>query len=483
MENSGLFENRQAEIDKVLEGRIFRATSEVCAAHNTDVYVVGGFVRDLLLGKASKDIDFVVVGNGNEMAEAVARILKVRNVAHYKHYGTAMFRYRNREIEFVGARKESYRKESRNPVIEIGTLEDDQNRRDFTINALAISLNNADYGKLLDPFNGLKDLAGGIIRTPREPEKTFDDDPLRMLRGIRFAARFGYYIEQKTYDAIAEFGSRIGIISQERITEELNKILMTEKPSIGFRLLESTGLLAYIFPKLLKLKGVEENEGQRHKDNFYHTIEVVDRLAANSNDLWLRWAALLHDIGKPRTKRYEEGIGWTFHGHDAVGAKMVSKIFAELKLPQNEKMRFVQKIVGLHLRPISLTNEQISDSAIRRLLFEAGEDIDSLMLLCEADITSKNKEKVCRFMRNFEIVRSKMAEIEEKDRLRNWQPPISGEYIMETFGIPPCREVGIIKNAIREAILDGLIGNNIDEARELMIRKAAELGFYVEKKI
>lgn len=439
-------------------------------------FVVGGYVRDLLLGHPSKDIDVVVIGKGIDLAKAVGKKAGNAKVKIFKNFGTAMLRYKDWEIEFVGARKESYRSNSRKPVVEDGTLQDDQNRRDFTINAMSISLNKDSYGELVDPFNGRADLDAGIIRTPLDPDVTYSDDPLRMMRAVRFASRFDFRIEKQSYDAISRNAHRLKIVSQERITDELNKIMMAPKPSTGFKLLFHTGLLKEFFPEMVALHGAEYKEGKGHKDNFFHTLIVLDNVAAKSDNLWLRWAAILHDIGKPRTKKWVEGTGWTFHAHDYMGARMLPAIFKKLKLPAGERLKYVQKLVALHLRPIALSEDIVTDSAVRRLLFEAGDDIDDLMQLCEADMSSKIPEKIRRYRKNFEIVRKKLVEIEEKDRLRNWQPPVSGEVIMETFNLKPSKMVGDIKTAIREAILDGEIGNNYDEAYDFMIDQGRQLG-------
>ncbi len=440
-------------------------------------FLIGGFVRDKLINRATKDADIVCVGDGIQLAQEVANLFQPKpNVHFFKTFGTAQIKVNDFDIEFVGARKESYHEHSRKPMVENGTIEDDQNRRDFTINALAIGLNKTNFGTLVDPFDGLLDLENKILRTPLNPDITFSDDPLRMMRCIRFASQLGFYIEEQTFLAIERNKDRIAIVSQERITDELNKIIASPKPSVGFDLLFKSKLLSVIFPSMQALSGAEYVDGLGHKDNFYHTLEVLDNTAKQSTNLWLRWAAILHDIGKPATKRFEEGHGWTFHGHEVVGMRMVSKIFKQLKLPLNEHMKYVEKLVLLHLRPISLSRDEITDAAMRRLLFDAGEDLEDLMILCKSDITSKNQAKVKRFLANFDLVIERLKIVEEKDKIRNWQPPIDGAIIMQTFQLGPSREVGIIKTAVREAILDGLIENNYDAAFEYMLQQAAELG-------
>jgi len=460
-----------------LQDKIFKIISESADELQQECYVIGGYVRDIFLNRPSKDIDVVVVGSGIALAEQVAQKLgKKSKLTVFKNYGTAQVKLNDLEVEFVGARKESYQRDSRNPIVEDGTLEDDQNRRDFTINALALCLNKDRYGELVDPFDGMNDLKNFVIRTPLNPDITFSDDPLRMMRGIRFSAQLGFFLEANTFEAISRNKDRIEIISKERIADELNKIMLSRKPSVGFILLEKTGLLELIFPELLALKGVETKDGIGHKDNFYHTLAVLDGLCEHTDNLWLRWAALLHDIAKPVTKRFDNRLGWTFHNHNFVGEKMIPQVFKRMKLPTNEKMKYVQKMVTLHMRPIVLSEEEVTDSAIRRLLFDAGDDIDDLMKLCEADITSKNPDKVNRFRSNFQLVRQKLKEIEEKDRVRNFQPPISGEEIMKTFSLPASAIVGEIKMRIKDAIMDGIIPNEYDDAKAFMFKVADELG-------
>lgn len=461
-----------------LSNPVFSIISKLAAEKNLQAYAIGGFVRDIFLQRPSKDIDIVVLGNGIDFAEDVARKLKVK-VSVFKNFGTASLKYRDLEIEFVGARKESYRRDSRKPIVENGTLDDDQKRRDFTINALAISLRPDNYGELLDPFGGIADLDNKLIRTPLNPVETFSDDPLRMMRAIRFTTQLNFNIDELALAAIKSNADRIGIISQERITEELNKIILSPKPSIGFNYLFDTGLLHKIFPLMTALYGVEYIDGKGHKDNFYHTLQVLDNICETTGDLWLRWAAILHDIAKPPTKRFEPGHGWTFHGHEDKGARMVPKIFAQLKLPMNDRMKFVQKMVQLHLRPIVLAQSIVTDSAVRRLLFDAGEDIESLMLLCKADITTKNEYKIKKYRNNFELVQQRLKDVEERDKIRNWQPPVTGNDIMELFGIKEGREVGIIKSQIREAILEGEIPNSREAAIAYTIAKGTEIGLKV----
>ncbi len=504
--------NSTAIKEGFLDRPIFRIVSEVAAEQGVRAFVIGGYVRDCFLGNAKDDIDIVVEGSGIALAKAVAQRLGPRcRVSIFKTFGTAMLKHRGAEIEFVGARKESYRHDSRKPIVEDGTLEEDQRRRDFTINAMAFSLQKEDYGALVDPFGGIRDLAAGIIRTPLEPEQTYNDDPLRMLRAIRFVCKLStpehpFTIVPESLQAMKRMKDRMTILSKERIADELSKMLVTPRPSLGFRLMDETGLLEFILPEMLRLKGVESVDGKGHKDIFSHSIQVLDNVAAKEAagiaagtlrdyskeadgggtvetrrtqpNLWLRWAALLHDIGKPASKRFEEGVGWTFHGHEVIGARMVPKIFERLKLPLNEKMKYVQKLVGLHHRPIALVDEEVTDSAVRRLLFDAGDDIDDLMLLCNADITSKNPVKVARIKENFELVQRKLVEVEAKDAIRNFKNPISGEYVMRLFGIEPCREIGILKEYVKNAILDGVIGNNFEEADALMREKAAEMGLF-----
>ena len=469
----------QNRLNGVLDQPLFRAAEHVAARMGVKAFAIGGYVRDLLLGRPCKDIDIVTEGDGIAFAEAVAKELGAGQVHVFKNFGTAMFMLGDVQVEFVGARKESYSRNSRKPEVEPGSLQDDQERRDFTINALAISLNAADRGTLVDPFHGVDHLRKGLIRTPLAPDITFSDDPLRMLRAIRFATQLGFFIDAPTFDAIRRNAERLDIISAERIHTELNKIILAPVPSIGFKLLRDSGLLERFFPEMMELQGAEEKHGIGHKDNFYHTLQVLDNVAAQSDDLWLRWAAILHDIAKPRTKRFEPGHGWTFHGHEDQGARMVPGIFRRLKLPLDEQMRFVKKLVLLHLRPIALTKEEVRDSAVRRLLFDAGDDIDALMILCKADITSKNEARKKRYLANYEVVMQKLKEVEEKDRVRNFQPPITGEDIMRTFHIPPCKLIGDIKTVIKDAILDGRIHNDKSAAWPVMLEEGKKLGLTV----
>lgn len=477
-----MIELTHAELKEHFSKKIFHPITETADELGLECYAVGGYVRDLFLQRPSEDIDVVVVGSGIEMAEAYGKRLgKHAHVSVFRNFGTAQVKYRGVEVEFVGARKESYQRNSRKPIVENGTLQDDQNRRDFTINAMAICLNEHRLGELIDPFNGIADMQERIIRTPLDPDITFSDDPLRMMRCIRFATQLNFYIDDDTFESVCRNKERIEIISQERIADELNKIILSPVPSKGLVDLERSGLLALIFPELSALQGIEIRNGRAHKDNFYHTLEVLDNISRETDNLWLRWAALLHDIAKPTTKRWEPRIGWTFHNHNFIGEKMIPGIFRRMKLPMNEKMKYVQKLVGLHMRPIAIADDEVTDSAVRRLLFEAGDDIDDLMLLCEADITSKNSERKQRFLNNFQLVRQKLKDIEEKDRVRNFQPPISGEEIMELFGLTPSREVGALKSSIKDAILDGIIPNEYEAAYEYMMKKAMGMGLKVVK--
>jgi len=461
---------------KSLQDSIFKAIGKIADKRGERVFVIGGFVRDLILDRPSKDIDIVTEGKGIDLARDVAKELNIRKVNVFKNFGTAMFNFGDLEVEFVGARKESYNRGSRKPVVEDGTLEDDQNRRDFTINAMALSLNSKNYGELIDPFNGMRDLDLGVIRTPLDPNITYNDDPLRMMRAVRFATQLGFTIVPESINALKRNATRLEIISMERIHIELNKIILAKRPGQGFKTLAKTGLLEQFFPEMVDLQGVEKRNGIGHKDNFLHTLQVLENVSDKSDDLWLRWAAILHDIAKPPTKRFDKRNGWTFHGHEDKGARMTPVIFKRLKLPLDAKMKFVQKLVLLHLRPIALTKEVVTDSAIRRLLYEAGDDIDALMILCRADITSKNETKVERYLKNYDIVIKKLKEVEESDSIRNFQPPVTGEMIMKTFGIPPSRPIGDIKKAIKEAILEGDIKNDPEEAFELMLKLGLEMG-------
>jgi poly(A) polymerase len=460
---------------------VLSVLKEISEQKNQPIYVIGGYVRDVLLNRTTKDIDIMIEGSGVDLANETAKKLGIQKVSVFKNFGTAMFNYNGLDVEFVGARKESYRTDSRKPIVEDGSLQDDQNRRDFTINALAINLHPNNYGEVIDPFNGLEDLKNKIIRTPINPDITYSDDPLRMMRAIRFATQLNFTIEEQSLLSITKNKERINIISKERISDELNKIILSPKPSYGFKLLFDTGLLHLIFPEMVALQGVEIRNGMGHKDNFYHTLEVLDNVAERTDNLWLRWAAILHDIAKPATKRFDAEQGWTFHGHEDKGGRMVAKIFKNLRLPVDHKMKYVQKLVTLHLRPIALTKEEISDSALRRLIFDAGEELEDLMLLCRCDITSKNKEKVKKYLARFDEVEKKLKDVEERDHIRNWQPPISGEEIIKTFGLKPSKEVGIIKNQIKDAILEGEIANNYQEAFIFMLEKGKELGLTQKK--
>ncbi len=459
-----------------LKHPVFKVASQVVTENNLQAYVIGGFVRDLLLERPSKDIDIVVVGNGLDLAKEIATRLRVSKVSVFENFGTAQFKYKDLDVEFVGARKESYRRDSRKPIVENGTLADDQNRRDFTINALALSLHQDNFGEIIDPFNGLDDLEKGIIRTPLDPDITYSDDPLRMMRAVRFATQLGFKIETESLNALQRNAERLNIISGERIIDELNKIILAEEPSRGFKLLNSTKLLHQFFPEMIALQGVETIDGKSHKDNFYHTLEVLDNISENTDKLWLRWAAIMHDIAKPPTKKFDTEIGWTFHGHEELGARMTYRIFKRLKLPLDAKMKYVEKLVRLHLRPISLVKGNVTDSAVRRLLFEAGDDIEDLMTLCNADITSKNEFKVQKYKKNFELVTKKLKDVEEKDQVRNFQPPVSGEIIMKAFDLKPCNEIGVIKTTIKDAILEGTIPNEFEAALEQMLIIGKDLG-------
>lgn len=464
-------------IKEHFSNKIFKQISNAADELGLECYVVGGYVRDIFLSRPSKDIDIVVVGSGIRMAEVFSKKLgKGASLSVFKNFGTAQVKYHEIEVEFVGARKESYSHDSRNPIVENGTLEDDQNRRDFTINAMAVCMNEDRFGELIDPFNGMDDLKERTIKTPLDPDITFSDDPLRMMRCIRFATQLNFYIDDETFQALERNKERINIISKERIADELNKIILSPIPSKGFIDLDRSGLLPLVFPELIELQGVETRTGKAHKDNFYHTLEVLDNIAKQTDNLWLRWSALLHDIGKPRTKRWEPKIGWTFHNHNYIGEKMIPNIFRNMKLPMNEKMKYVQKLVGLHMRPIVMSDDIVTDSAVRRMLFEAGDDIDDLMVLCEADITSKNEVRKKKFLENFKLVRQKLKDIEEKDRIRNFQPPVDGDEIMQVFNLKPCSEIGRLKSSIKDAILDGIIPNEHDAAYEYMLKKAKEIG-------
>lgn len=467
---------------KYLQHPVFKVASQIVTEEGLEAYVIGGYVRDLLLERPSKDIDIVVVGNGMDLAEKCAAKLRVKKVSLFQRFGTAQFVYKDLEVEFVGARKESYRSESRKPSVENGSLQDDQNRRDFTINALALSLHKDTFGDIIDPFDGIADLEKQIIRTPLEPAKTYSDDPLRMMRAVRFAAQLDFKIERKSLEAISENAHRLEIISEERIMDEFNKIVLCKQPSRGIKLLYATKLLHQFFPELVNLQGIENRNGKAHKDNFYHTLEVLDNISENTDNLWLRWAAIMHDIAKAPTKRFDEKVGWTFHGHEDLGARMVPKLFKRMKLPLDHKMKYVQQLVRLHLRPIALVNGHVTDSAVRRLLFEAGDDIDDLMTLCNADITSKNDFKVKKYKKNFEVVQQKLRDVEEKDHVRNFQPPVSGDTIMKTFDLQPCHEIGVIKMRIKEAILEGEIENDPDQAHALMLKVGVEIGLKISDK-